>query len=69
MEGACMSEVTYSDAETTRGSDEEIDVENPPLVITFTPEQQAELKGTVLENSRGLSLVQKDGQLIAEQLA
>jgi hypothetical protein len=64
-----MSEVAYSDAETIKASDEEVDVENPPIVITFTPEQQADLKGTILENSRGLSLVQKGGQLIAEQLA
>jgi hypothetical protein len=47
----------------------EVDFENPPLVITFTSEQQEELKGTALEGSRGLRLIEKGSQLIAEQLA
>ena len=64
-----MSDVEYIDPENTRASDEQVDVENPPIVITFTVEQQEELRGTILESSRGLSLVQKGGQLIAEQLA
>jgi hypothetical protein len=64
-----MSDVEYTDAEHRKGSDEQIDVEDPPIVITFTAEQREELKGTILENARGLSLVQKGGQLLAEQLA
>ena len=47
----------------------EVDFENPPLVITFTREQQEELKGTILEGARGLRLIENQGQLIAEQLA
>lgn len=64
-----MSDVEYKDAETVKASDEKVDVENPPIVITFTAEQQAELRGTILESARGLSLTQKGGRLIAEQLA
>lgn len=63
-----MNDETYpstSQAEDTS----DIAIENPPIVVTFTAEQQADLKGTVLENSRGLSLTKRDGQLIAEQLA
>jgi hypothetical protein len=47
----------------------DVDFENPPLVITFTPEQKKELKGTILEGVRGIRLLEEDGKLIAEQLA
>ena len=46
-----------------------VSVENPPIVIVFTPEQAQELKGTILEGTRGISLIEKHGRLIVEQLA
>lgn len=47
----------------------EPDFENLPIVITFTPEQHAELKGTALEGARGIRLLEERGRLIAEELA
>lgn len=47
----------------------DVDFENPPIVITLTREQQEELRGTILEGSRGIRLLKAKGKLIAEQLA
>lgn len=47
----------------------DVDFEDPPIVITLTPEQQEELKGTMLEGSRGIRLLRENNKLIAEQLA
>lgn len=69
-----MTEETYTKPTHVDGHDTPkesggVDFENPPVVITFTDEQQQELKGTILEGSRGLRLSQKNSQLVAEQLA
>jgi hypothetical protein len=66
-----MDKVTHTIVEGHETADEAggVDFENPPLVITFTPEQKEDLKGTILEGSRGLRLLEKDNQLVAEQLA
>ena len=47
----------------------EVSVETPPIVIVFTAEQREALQGTVLESSSGISLLERDGLLVAEQLA
>jgi hypothetical protein len=66
-----MNEETHTIVEGHETPDQSggIDFENPPVVITFTPEQQADLKGTILEGSRGVRLIERNRQLIAEQLA
>lgn len=48
---------------------EQVSAENPPVVIVFTNEQKEALRGTILEGSRGIRVVQGTGHLIAEQLA
>jgi hypothetical protein len=60
---------TVVEGHETAGQTGGVDFENPPLVITFTPQQQEDLKGTILEGSRGIRLLEKDNQLVAEQLA
>jgi hypothetical protein len=69
-----MKEETYSKSTHVDGHDTPkesggVDFENPPVVITFTDEQQQDLKGTILEGSRGIRLLSKNNQLVAEQLA
>jgi hypothetical protein len=51
------------------GGDEQISVENPPLIIVFTAEQKEALRGTPFEGSRGVSLTNRQGIFVAEQLA
>ena len=63
-----MIDETYPSASQTADTSD-IRIENPPIIVTFTAEQQEELKGTILEGSRGISIVKKAGRLIAEQLA
>ena len=46
-----------------------VSVEKPPIIIVFTSEQQKALQGTLLEGSRGISLLERGGLLVAEQLA
>jgi hypothetical protein len=63
-----MNDETYPSASTAADTSD-IAIENPPIIITFTAEQQEALKGTILEGSRGLSIIKNNGRLIAEQLA
>jgi hypothetical protein len=63
-----MNDETYPSTPQAEDTSD-IAIENPPIILTFTAEQQAELQGTILEGSRGLSIIKRDGQLIAEQLA
>ena len=46
-----------------------VSVEKPPIIIVFTSEQRTALQGTLLEGSRGVSLVERGDLLVAEQLA
>jgi hypothetical protein len=66
-----MNEETHTIVEGHETADEMggVDFENPPVVITFTTQQQEDLKGTILEGSRGLRLLERNNLLIAEQLA
>jgi hypothetical protein len=63
-----MKDETYPSAPNAEDTSD-IRIENPPLILTFTVEQREALKGTILEGSRGLSIVKDNGRLIAEQLA
>ena len=63
-----MKDETYPSAPRAEDTSD-IVIENPPVILTFTAEQQEQLKGTMLEGSRGLSIVKSEGRLIAEQLA
>ncbi len=63
-----MKDETYPSAPQAEDTSD-IPIENPPIIITFTVDQREQLKGTILEGSRGLSLTKNDGRLIAEQLA
>ena len=63
-----MKDETYPSASGAEDTSD-IVIENPPIILTFTAEQQDALKGTILEGSRGLSIVKDQGRLIAEQLA
>jgi hypothetical protein len=48
---------------------EPVSAENPPVIIVFTNEQKEALRGTILNGSRGIRILQGTGHLIAEQLA
>jgi hypothetical protein len=66
--------VSYEEPQIVGGHEKaekpgDVDFENPPIVITFTPEQQEELRGTILDGARGVRLLEDRGMLIAEQLA
>jgi hypothetical protein len=51
------------------GGAQAVSVEKPPIIIVFSAEQQEALQGTLLEGSRGISLLERGGILVAEQLA